>query len=302
MLIPRSRLLVYFAVIVLPLSVLGAIAPSFAMPAYAGILAFALVVLLDALPACKSLDGVQVHLPEVLRLSKNRTGSLELTIGHSGSRDRRLKLGLAFPGEIDSPHDEMDALLTRENELARLEWPCTPLKRGLYRLDICYLEGSSPLGFWGMRGTQTVTSEIRVYPDLLRERNNLAALFLNRSSLGIHAQRQIGKGREFEKLREYIPGDSFNEIHWKATAKRSRPITKVFQIERTQEVYVLLDVSRLSARPSLLEENSLASKPTETILERFITAAMVLGLAAQKQSDLFGLVTFGSRVHSFVRA
>ena len=57
----------------------------------------------------------------------------------------------------------------------------------------------------------------------------------------------IGKGREFEKLREYIPGDSYDEIHWKATAKRGRPVTKVFQIERTQEVYVVIDASRLSA-------------------------------------------------------
>ena len=59
---------------------------------------------------------------------------------------------------------------------------------------------------------------------------------------------QVGRGREFEKLREYIPGDSFDEIHWKATARRARPITKVFQVERTREVYVAVDLSRLSAR------------------------------------------------------
>src|SRR5207249_11551938 len=52
-----------------------------------------------------------------------------------------------------------------------------------------------------------------------------------------------------EQLREYIPGDGFDEVHWKATAKRGRPITKIFQVERTQEVYVVIDASRLSARP-----------------------------------------------------
>src|SRR5204863_1117351 len=93
-------------------------------------------------------------------------------------------------------------------------------------------------------------SEIRVYPNLLNERKNLAALFLHRGSFGMHAQRQIGKGRDFEKLREYIPGDSYDEVHWKATAKRGRPVTKIFQIERTQEVYVIIDASRLSARPT----------------------------------------------------
>lgn len=160
-------------------------------------------------------------------------------------------------------------------------------------------------------------SEVRVYPNLLTERKDLAAVFLNRGGVGLHAQRQVGKGREFEKLREYIPGDGYDEVHWKATAKRGRPVTKVFQVERTQEVYVIIDASRLSARTvpasrvlatalspgggrSLGAETSLA-QPT-TILERFITAALVLGLAAEKQGDLFGLLTFTDQVKSFVRA
>src|SRR5207247_10489432 len=89
------------------------------------------------------------------------------------------------------------------------------------------------------------------YPNLFTERKSLAALFLHRGSFGLHAQRQVGKGREFEQLREYIPGDGFDEVHWKATAKRGRPITKIFQVERTQEVYVVIDASRLSARPTI---------------------------------------------------
>jgi uncharacterized protein (DUF58 family) len=105
----------------------------------------------------------------------------------------------------------------------------------------------------------------------------------------------VGRGRELEKLREYLPGDNYEDIHWKATAKRSRPVTKVFQIERTQEIYVVIDTSRLSARP--IEEAAPATQ-----LERFITAAMVLGLVAEKQGDLFGLLAFDDQVRRFVRA
>ena len=43
-------------------------------------------------------------------------------------------------------------------------------------------------------------------------------------------------------------GDSLGDVHWKATAKRGHPVTKEFQIERTQEVYCIIDASRLSAR------------------------------------------------------
>ena len=151
-------------------------------------------------------------------------------------------------------------------------------------------------------------TEIRVYPNLFPERKNLAALFLNRGLLGIHAQRQVGKGREFEKLREYLPGDSYEDIHWKATAKRRHPITKVFQIERTQEVYIIIDASRLSSRSPTPPSDGGSSErgprddSATTIMERFVTAALVMGLAAERQGDLFGIVTFSDKVQNFVRA
>ena len=42
--------------------------------------------------------------------------------------------------------------------------------------------------------------------------------------------------------------------------------------------------------------------PSTTVLERFITASLILGLAAEQQGDLFGLLTFSDRVQKFVRA
>ena len=39
-----------------------------------------------------------------------------------------------------------------------------------------------------------------------------------------------------------------------------------------------------------------------TVLERFLTAALILGQAAEQQGDLFGLLTFSDRVESFLRA
>jgi uncharacterized protein (DUF58 family) len=81
-------------------------------------------------------------------------------------------------------------------------------------------------------------------------------------------------------------------VHWKATAKRGRPVTKIFQVERTQEVYVVLDASRLSARPA-------GGVP---ILEHFIKCALILCLASGQRSDLFGLAIFSDKVQSFVRA
>jgi uncharacterized protein (DUF58 family) len=167
-----------------------------------------------------------------------------------------------------------------------------PTERGRFVLNRCFYEAVSPFGFWGVRRSSECRSELRVYPNLTRERKRLASLFLKRGPFGVHVQRMIGQGREFEKLREYVPGDSYEDIHWKATAKRGRPITKLFQIERTREIYVVMDTSRLSARTA----------GAEPALEHFVTSALMLGLAAEQQGDRFGILTFGDRVVRFIRA
>ncbi len=315
MIVPRFRLLFWVSAVVLPFALIGAVSPPAAglsLVCIGGLLA---VVLADAVGAGRSLAGIGMELPAVTRMSKDREAKLELRIRNDRQRQRSLRVALAWPREIRTASETMDALLPAQSEWSRLAWPCTPLKRGNYRFDAAYVEGSSPCGFWSVRKTLPVQSEIRVYPNLLNERKSLAALFLNRGAFGLHAQRQVGKGRDFEKLREYVPGDDYTEIHWKATARRGKPITKVFQIERTQEVYVIVDASRLSARMTGRESrvegrapdhqllpSALGPRPSTIILERFVTAALVLGLAAEQQGDLFGLLTFTDKVEKFVRA
>jgi uncharacterized protein (DUF58 family) len=296
MIVPRSRLLFWVSAIVLPFALLIAIVPGGAVISLSVIAGLLLVVAVDAFGAGKSLAGVGIKLPTVARMSKDREGKLELRIRNQQQNKKIVRVGLAWPPEISAESEEMDAQLPADSEWSRLAWPCTPLKRGNYRMDSAFVETNSPLGLWAARKELPAKSEIRVYPNLLGERKNLAALFLNRGAFGLHAQRQVGKGRDFEKLREYVPGDGYDEIHWKATARRGRPITKVFQIERTQEVYVILDASRLSAR------RAADSIEAPSLLERFVTSALVLGLAAEQQGDLFGLLTFADKVESFVRA
>ena len=296
MIVPRTRLILWVTLIVLPFAAVAATLPAAAGFAALFIGGLAFLVIYDALVARGRLIGVRVELPEVVRLQKDRAGTVEVRIQNDAQDARTLRIGLAFPREIAAEGDDRTTLLPANAAISRIDWPVTPVRRGQYFLDRVYLEGVSPLGFWAARTSQPVRSELRVYPNLFAERKNVAALFLRRGQLGIHTQRAAGQGRDFEKLREYVPGDSLNEIHWKASAKRGHPVTKVFQVERTQEVYVIVDASRLSAR-------AFASGGTETtVLERYVTASLILGLAAEQQGDQFGLVTFSDRVLSFVRA
>jgi uncharacterized protein (DUF58 family) len=293
MIVPGHRLLIWTALVTLPAALLAGLLPPFVPVAAAAVTLFAALAALDALLGMGALEGIQIQLPPVVRLGKDRAGAIEIQIKNERQKSRQLRLGLALPGEFSAPQEELAVLLPANALLSRLSWPCTPRRRGRYPLDHGYLETFSPLGFWAVRAAAPASCELRVYPNLLLERNACAALFLNRHSLGAHAQRQIGKGRDFEQLRDYISGDGYEDIHWKATAKRGHPVTKIFQIERTQEIYVVVDASRLSAR---------LAPGGVTILERFITAGLVLGQAAQQQGDLFGLITFSDRIENFVRA
>ncbi|KAB2646506.1 MAG: DUF58 domain-containing protein [Verrucomicrobia bacterium] len=313
MLVPRTRLILWITLIVLPFAAIAATLPTLSWLAATFIGGLGFLVIYDALVARSGLRGVRVILPEVVRLQKDRPGTIELRIQNDAQRARRLRLGFAFPREIRPESDDREALLPAGAEFSLLDWAVTPARRGQYFLDRVYLEAVSPLGFWAARTSHALRSELRVYPNLFDERKNVAAIFLKRGHLGAHAQRAAGQGRDFEKLRMYVPGDSLNEIHWKASAKRGHPVTKVFQVERTQEVYVIVDASRLSARqisgsksaapsPQPATRDQKQETPETTVLERYVTAALILGLAAEQQGDQFGLVTFSDRVLSFVRA
>jgi len=286
MIVPRNRLLFWFAVIVLPFSVLAGTHPSTLPACLAIIAAFVLVAVWDVLTSRRLLNGLHLEAPAISRLAIDKEGQFELRLRNESRQPRALRLALPLPAEFTAPWDEIEVALPAEVEWSQFPWTCLPNKRGRYSLDAAYLESASPLGLWSVRKTMPLRAEIRVFPNMQKERKGLGLMF--RGAFGTHAQRQVGKGREFEKLRDYVTGDGSEDIHWKATARRGKPVTKVFQVERTQEVYVALDTSRLSAR--------------EDAIERHISTALLIGAAAEQQGDLFGLLSFSDRVENFVRA
>src|SRR6185369_5213982 len=163
----------------------------------------------DALRARRVLAGVSVQLPPLARMSKDRDAKLEVRIQNSRQRRASLRLALALPREITSAQQEITIVLPSTSEWSRFSWTCRPSQRGNYRVHLAHVGANSPLGFWSIQKRIALQTEIRVYPNLLADRKDLAALFLHRGAFGLHAQRQVGKGRDFEKLREYVPGDSF---------------------------------------------------------------------------------------------
>ena len=347
MIAPRTNLVVWAAAIIFPLSILAGVFGSFRAICILGIVIFGLASLIDLLLGLGRYRHLEVQLSPVNRVIAGRHFQLNLRL--SGTRLHRgtIRLAVDLPASIetDQPHTSVKI----DSQISDLIVPIEARtdQRGTYPILRLFFDWVSPFRFWVFRAERLLKSELRVYPDLALEGREIAH-FLNRGGFGVHRQRQVGRGREFEKLREYEPGDSFDSIHWKAAAKRHKPITKVFQVEKSQEVYLAIDASRLSGRtiyphwpqtvtnsaqPSTVfhqspithhrsQPHSSSTVPDPiaghasdftragpppfqkqtTILERSIAAALLAGATAERQGDLFGLITFSDKVDQLVRA
>jgi uncharacterized protein (DUF58 family) len=280
--VPSSRLVRLAAAVALPLAAVAGMFPAAAAPCGIALAACAAAVLADAAVAVRRASGIGLGAPGFIRLTKDVAGAFPLTVESAHAAAVRLGVNLPEGIETESPILEMELAAGK----SAVDWPCVGRTRGDHALREIWVETASPLGLWQVRQAHAVELGLRVYPNL-RDRAT-AALFLRTANIGLRMRRQVGKGREFDNLRHYLPGDSFEDIHWKATAKRNFPAVKLYRVEQAQEVYAVVDASRLSAR--------------EGILESFVEAALHLALVAEKQGDRFGLVTFADRTLRFVRA
>lgn len=281
---PSSRLLLFAAIAVLPLAAAAGFDARIAPACLALLGLCAAAAAYDAAAGMRRARRIRLAAPELQRLTKNIPAALPVTIeNHSGAAASIRLAATASPAvAFDEPVKQADIPAGR----SRIDWQVTAGARGDQRIEALHLEVGSPFGLWTARSRQPAACALRVYPNL-RDRAT-AGLFLRTANAGLRLDRQVGKGREFENLRQYIPGDSFEDIHWKATARRHFPAVKLYRVEHAQEVYAVIDASRLSAR--------------EEVLESYVDAALHLALVAERQGDRFGLVTFSDRTHRLVRA
>jgi uncharacterized protein (DUF58 family) len=301
MIVPQNRLLWIFGCTVPPVALAAAVSP--AAQGLAGITAALLLTLcaIDAFRMLNDLGGIQMDFPENLHLSRDRENTLKFSVRDLRGRIGKISLALELPPEVISVQRELPLSLNATDSPVEAQWPIVGLIRGEYRIEGCRFRIPSRLGLWRAQKRVVMNMRLRVYPDLTRSRKDMDGLLLTMNQAGRRAQRQIGQGRDFEKVRDYLPGDGMSDVHWRLTARRGHLVTKEFQLERTQDIYVIIDSSRLSCRP-VAHTSAKGEERTEPIIERAIEAALTLGSLAVRQGDRFGIVSFAAEVGDFVRA
>lgn len=174
---------------------------------------------------------------------------------------------------------------------ARFAYHLWPPRRGDYGFGDLYLRWDSALGLLRRQARYPAAAPVKVYPNVVDVRKYDLLLRRNRLwELGLRSTRIFGAGSEFERLRDYTPDDEYRRINWKATARRGKPITMEFETERSQNIYVFLDVGRMMRSPVADVEK----------VDFAINAVLLLAYVATQKGDRVGLITFDDQVVNYV--
>jgi uncharacterized protein (DUF58 family) len=168
-----------------------------------------------------------------------------------------------------------------------------PTKRGEYEFGDIRVYVKSPLGLIRRRYNFSQTETLPVYPSFLQMRKyELMAISNRLSEIGVKKIRRLGHSLEFEQVKNYVAGDDYRTINWKATARRGDLMTNVYTDEKSQHVYCVIDKSRSMKMP--FEGLSL--------LDYAINASLVLSDVALLKEDKAGLITIAEKVGAVVPA
>jgi uncharacterized protein (DUF58 family) len=189
-------------------------------------------------------------------------------------------------------------------------WPWMPeialLRRGLWPGPHLGIERRSRLRIWRLRQWFDLPEPLRIEGDLRSGRREVLRSPVYRALVASQQTPWTGHGRDFERLREYQSGDCYSEIAWKSTARRSAPVTRLFQWEQKQEVYFVVDQSRASALaldPTADPEIDVPQrKAPRRLLDLAVETALVGATVALELGDEFGLVTYADEPKSWLRA
>jgi uncharacterized protein (DUF58 family) len=269
---------------------------AYAMPAWDAL------VLLFAL-----LDGLRLPAPAELTASRSWSNApaldseteIELTMENRGRLvlDCRLVDDLP-PALVAEPATHRLTAFPRIP--ARLRYRVEPTERGDWETGWLYVRYRSPLGLIERWARVPLIQTVRVYPALRAGEEQ--QIFLARSrqiDLQLRRSQQRGLGRDFESLREYREGDDLRDICWTATARRGSPITRQYQTERSQPVWIVLDCGRLMrARVAMAQtpKDSGRTPSPHSKLDHACATAVALAQLALYSGDRVGLLAYGQGI------
>lgn len=288
-----------------------------------------LVVFCDAMILCLTWKkGTPVFLPPKKGLRGREGQTIEVPLALAGVERWKSSPEVRVGIMAATPESEAAIQLQRQPQRLKLErsnfselnsiaaktqlqlWPWMPeitlLRRGLWPAPRVGIERWSRFRIWRLRQWFDVPVPLRIDADLRLGRKEILRSPLYRLLVASQQTPWTGHGRDFERLRDYQPGDNYSEIAWKSTARRAAPVTRLFQWEQKQEIYFVVDQSRASAHwldsHSNTAGDSSNPRARRCLLDLAVETALVGATVALELGDEFGLVTYADEPKSWLRA
>lgn len=288
--LPTRRLAALFAVTA-PVVLLGEVSPMFPWIAASSWIALTVTALWDwlVLPPPAAFSAVRANRP-VLSLGSDER--LEVEVRLAAERDRSVGVRVAdeiHPGIVRSADPAPQQV--RGDRSAWFATGVRPMKRGRHRLGRVEARVRSRLGLLERELVFDLACDVKVFPGVA---GIAGAVRLLRRGLkqesGLRHARRRGAGTSFESLREHAPGEDIRRVDWKATAKRGKLISRLYEVERSQNVVLLIDCGRwMTGKVEGLSR-----------LDHVLNSALLLAHVAARRDDRVGALAFSDDILAFV--
>jgi len=265
--------------------------------AYDGLLAALTIADLLLTPQPAALWEVQRYVDEKLALGT--TNKVLVAVRYSSqSREAVVRRVHRIIVKDEPPHaftvegqTTVRLALSPTEREAVFSYHLTPPAKGDFAFGDIYIYQPGFLGLIGRVGRMPAVFNVKVYPNLHEtEKYDILVRRGRLMQVGIRNIRQRGGGSEFESLREYVPGDEYRKIDWAATARRGKLITRQYEMERAQNILIVIDTGR-----NMLQPIQKMAK-----LDYVINTALMLAYVAASSDDKVGLAVFDAEVRSFL--
>lgn len=187
----------------------------------------------------------------------------------------------------------MRKLFIKRNDGNSLTYIVRPVERGEYIFGNINVYTHSPLKLVKRRYIFPAEEKIKVYPSYVQMRRyQLLAVGNRLQEAGVKRVRKLGHSMEFEQIKEYVQGDDYRTVNWKATARKGSLMTNNYTDERSQQIYCVVNKGRVMKMPF----------DGMSLLDYAVNASLVLCNVALGKQDKAGLITFAENLDTFLPA
>jgi uncharacterized protein (DUF58 family) len=224
-----------------------------------------------------------------------------LSLGDENPIRISLQSEYAFPLDI-TIHDELPVQLQVRNFRLQEQLPIRaqtiltysvrPTSRGEYYFGETHLYASSKIGLVQRRFSTEGETIVKVYPSYLKLKQYSIRGIAMRDQMTGSIKVKRGASTEFDQIRDYVRGDDVRRMNWKASARRNQLMINDYMDEKSQQVFCLIDKSRLMKMPF----------KGLSLLDYAINASLMFTYVALQKADKVGLITFSKQLDDVIKA